>query len=507
MFRSSSLKWTATYAPRGVHGLIDIQRQAWHTCSMLTSGLVKLPSTLFEKLWKSRLIAEMDGGWALIHIDRHLLHDLSSPQAFSGLRREGRRVRSPELAMAVPDHIVDTHIGRDDATVPGGEAMIVSLRSNAREAGIKLFDIGDAYQGIVHVVAAERGVVLPGMAVACGDSHTCTLGALGCWAFGIGTSEVEHVLATQTLVLRKPASMRMTVRGRLGKGVTAKDLALGIIAQIGVGAVQGGVLEFAGETVEGLSMEERFTLCNMGIEASARSAMIAPDDTTFQYVAEKAALQFDLADAITYWRTLRTDADAVFDEEFAFDCAGLEPQISWGTNPGQTVGINQTVPETPGSASPRERDAARRAMDYMGLVPGQPLAALPVHKVFIGSCTNARLSDLQSAASIVAGHRVASGVQALVVPGSSEIKKQAEQLGLDRIFREAGFEWRESGCSMCVGMNADRVEPGQRCVSTSNRNFEGRQGPGARTHLASPATAAASAIVGAIADCREFVSA
>ena len=462
------------------------------------------PSTLFEKLWKSRLVTELDGGWALIHIDRHLLHDLSSPQAFSGLRREGRRVRSPELAMAVPDHIVDTHAGRDDGTVPGGEAMIVSLRANARQAGIKLYDIGDPYQGIVHVVAAERGVVLPGMTVACGDSHTCTLGALGCWAFGIGTSEVEHVLATQTLVLRKPVSMRMTVRGRLGKGVTAKDLALGIIAQIGVGAVRGGVLEFAGETVEALSMEERFTLCNMGIEASARSAVIAPDDTTFRYVADKSTSQLDLTGAVNYWRTLQTDTDAVFDEEFAFDCSELEPQISWGTHPGQTVGISQAVPETSSLASPRERESAQQAMSYMGVVPGQPLAGLPVHKVFIGSCTNSRLSDLQSAANIVRGHRVAAGVQALVVPGSTEVKRQAEQLGLDRIFLDAGFEWRESGCSMCVGMNADRVEPGQRCVSTSNRNFEGRQGPGARTHLASPATAAASAIVGAITDCREF---
>jgi 3-isopropylmalate/(R)-2-methylmalate dehydratase large subunit len=464
----------------------------------------KSPSTLFEKLWKSRLIAELDGGWALVHIDRHLLHDLSSPQAFSGLRREGRRVKSPELAMAVPDHIVDTHAGRDDSTVPGGEAMIVSLRENSRAAGIKLFDIGDDHQGIVHVVAAERGVVLPGMAVACGDSHTCTLGALGCWAFGIGTSEVEHVLATQTLVLRKPVSMRMTVRGRLGKGVTAKDLALGIIARIGVGAVRGGVLEFAGETVEALSMEQRFTLCNMGIEASARSAFIAPDNTTFRYVSEKSAEPVDLAEAIEYWRTLRTDADAVFDEEFAFDCDGLEPQISWGTNPGQTVGINQTVPEISNAVSSREQESARRALDYMGLVSGQSLAGLPIHKVFIGSCTNARLSDLQRAAAIVAGQRVAAGVQALVVPGSTAIKRQAEHLGLDRIFRDAGFEWRESGCSMCVGMNADRVEPGQRCVSTSNRNFEGRQGPGARTHLASPATAAACAIAGAIADCRTF---
>jgi 3-isopropylmalate/(R)-2-methylmalate dehydratase large subunit len=385
--------------------------------------------------------------------------------------------------------------------------MIVSLRANTSAAGIKLYDIGDANQGIVHVVAAERGVVLPGMAVACGDSHTCTLGALGCWAFGIGTSEVEHVLATQTLVLRKPESMRMTVRGRFGKGVTAKDLALGIIARIGVGAVRGGVLEFAGETVESLSMEERFTLCNMGIEASARSAIIAPDDTTFRYVASKSQPQFNLAAAIEDWRTLRTEPGAVFDEEFTFDCDSLAPQISWGTNPGQTVGINQSVPEPASLASSRERDAAHRALAYMGLVPGQALAGLPVHKVFIGSCTNARLSDLQSAARIVAGRRVAAGVQALVVPGSTEIKKQAEQLGLDRIFRDAGFEWRESGCSMCVGMNADRVEPGQRCVSTSNRNFEGRQGPGARTHLASPATAAACAIAGAIADCREFVGA
>lgn len=460
-------------------------------------------TSLFDKLWQARLIKDLGDDRGLIHIDRHLLHDLSSPQAFAGLRQAGRPVRTPALQVAVPDHIVDTMPGRGDATVRGGEDMIVALRRNAVENGLRLFDIGDPRQGIVHVVAAEQGIVLPGMTVVCGDSHTCTLGALGCWAFGIGTSEVEHVLATQTLVIRKPSSMRIRVEGRRGAGVTAKDLALGIIRAIGINAAKGGVLEYAGPAVTALSMEERFTLCNMGIEASARSAIVAPDETTFAYVRDHCGRPEWLPAATEAWTMLRSGPQAAFDREFHFDCTDLAPQISWGTNPGQTIGIGDAIPPLPEPSAPRERASAERALAYMGLAPGQRLAGLPIAKVFIGSCTNSRISDLAAAARIVRGRHVAPGVRALVVPGSSRVKAEAEHLGLDRIFIDAGFEWRESGCSMCVGMNADRVAAGERCVSTSNRNFEGRQGPGARTHLASPATAAASAIAGHIADCRQ----
>jgi 3-isopropylmalate/(R)-2-methylmalate dehydratase large subunit len=459
-------------------------------------------TSLFDKLWNAHLIKALPGERGLIHIDRHLLHDLSSPQAFAGLRAAGRPVRSACLAVAVPDHIVDTHSGRNDETVPGGRAMITALRENARATGIRLFDIDDPRQGIVHVIAAEQGIVLPGMTAACGDSHTCTLGALGSWAFGIGTSEVEHILATQTLVLKKPRSFRLTIVGRRGPGVTAKDLALGIIAQIGVDAAGGGVLELAGPAISELSMEERFTLCNMGIEASARSAIIAPDETTFSYIAQHPLSPAWSGMALAAWRKLKSDPEAAFAGEFHFDCDDLAPQISWGTNPGQTVNVDGCIPEPARHDAARSREAAERALSYMGLAPGQKLLGLPVQNVFIGSCTNGRLSDLQSAASILKGRRIAPEVRALAVPGSTKVKRDAEALGLDQIFRAAGFEWRESGCSMCVGMNADRVEAGARCVSTSNRNFEGRQGPGARTHLASPLTAAAAAIAGCIADPR-----
>lgn len=462
-------------------------------------------TSLFEKIWHNRLITSLGGGRALIHIDRHLLHDLSSPQAFSGLRAGGRRVRSPGLAMAVPDHIVSTQVGRGDETVEGGQAMITALRRNAADFGIDLFDIGDERQGIVHVVAAEQGRVQPGLTVACGDSHTCTLGAFGAWAFGIGTSDVEHVLATQTLTIQKPKSSRLLVTGRLAPGVSAKDIALGVIARFGVNMAGGGVLEFAGDTISALSMEERFTLCNMGIEASARSALIAPDEVTFDYLSRCPNRPRDFEAARVVWRQFRSDVDALFDAEFSFDCTGLSPQVSWGTSPGQTIGIDERVPRAGESANERETAAAERALVYMGLEPGQSLAGLPVGTVFIGSCTNSRLSDLRAAAGIVQGRRVAPGVRALVVPGSTAVRRAAEAEGLDRILMDAGFEWREAGCSMCVGMNADRVGSGERSVSTSNRNFEGRQGPGARTHLASPVTAAASALAGVIADPREYL--
>jgi len=412
-------------------------------------------------------------------------------------------VRSPDLALAVPDHVVETVQGRDGA-LGGGREMIAALRQNARESGIRIFDLDDPRQGIVHVAAAEEGFVMPGMTVACGDSHTCTLGALGAWAFGIGTSEIEHILATQTLVMRKPRSSRLTVVGTRRFGVSAKDLALAIIGRIGVNAAQGGVLEYAGPAITALSMDERFTICNMGIEAGARSALIAPDQITYDYIAARPQRPRDLDAACASWEQLRTADGAVFDDEFHFDCGELAPQITWGTNPGQTVDVTGTVPFLDASMPTNLREAAARALEYMELTPGHPLIGLPVQNVFIGSCTNSRLSDLETAAAIARGNKVARGVRALVVPGSSSIKRAAERLGIDRVFLNAGFEWRESGCSMCVGMNSDRVLPGHRCVSTSNRNFEGRQGKGSRTHLASPATAAASAIAGCIADPRLF---
>ena len=459
-------------------------------------------SSLFDKLWASRVIVELDDERSLIHVDRHLLHEFSSPQAFAGLRAAGQRVFAPDLAMAVPDHVVDTQLGRGDNTVPGGSKMIAALRQNARSNAIRLFDLDDPRQGIVHVVAAENGVVLPGMVVACGDSHTCTLGALGCWAFGIGSSEVQHILATQTLAMHKPESFRLRVTGARAPGVSAKDLALGIIHQIGVGAARGGVLEFAGPAVEALSMDERFTLCNMGIEASARAALIKPDAKTFDFVAGTPGWPEQSDRAIAYWKTLVSDDDAKFDGEFTFDCSVLAPQVTWGTTPAQTIPVDGTVPILNEFADATSRAAALRALNYMGLEPGQQLIGLPIDKVFIGSCTNSRLSDLIAAAGVIRARKVATRVKAIVVPGSSQVKAQAEALGIHRTFIEAGFEWRESGCSMCVGMNADKVGAEERCVSTSNRNFEGRQGKGARTHLASPATAAASAIAGAIADCR-----
>jgi 3-isopropylmalate/(R)-2-methylmalate dehydratase large subunit len=463
-------------------------------------------TTLFQKVWDATRICELEANRALIHVDRHLLHDLSSPQAFSGLRSAGRIVRNARLCVAVPDHVVETAPDRGDDTVPGGREMITALRANARSSGIPLFDLGDSRQGIVHVTAADQGVVLPGMTVVCGDSHTCTLGALGAWAFGIGTSEIEHVLATQTLVMRKPLSSRITIKGLRAPGVSSKDLALGMIARIGTGAAAGGVLEYAGPAVEALSMEERFTLCNMGIEASARAAIIAPDQTTFEYLARRPNRPRDFDAAVTAWEGLKTDVGSNFHQEFFLDCGDLAPQISWGTNPSQTIAVDATIPEIDMAAPPQKRESAARALAYMDLRPGQHLLGLPIQYVFIGSCTNSRLSDLISAAQVVRGRRVAAHVRALVVPGSTLIKQEAERLGLDQIFRTAGFEWRESGCSMCVGMNSDRVPAGTRCVSTSNRNFEGRQGKGARTHLASPSSAAAAAIAGCIVDVRDLAS-
>lgn len=462
------------------------------------------PRTLFEKFWDAHWVADLDDGRALIHIDRHLVHDLSSPQAFSGLQAAGRRVRNPERTFAMADHIVSTEPGRGDATVPGGAEMIVALRENARRHGIRHFDLGDPGQGIVHVVAPEQGLIHPGMTVACGDSHTCTLGAIGAWAWGIGTTEVEHILATQTLAMQKPHSMRIRLDGKLAADLSAKDLALHLLRRIGVRGAAAGFLELCGTLVNDLDMEGRFTLCNMGIEAGARAAVIAPDAITLAYLRERCRDLPLLAQAEAFWQTWHGDTDAHYPDEQRVEMRVEKPQLTWGTTPAQVIDIDEPMPQLSDATSAEESAQWRRAYEYMGLKPGSRLRGQKVDQVFIGSCTNSRLSDLMRAAAVVRGRRVANHVRALVVPGSAVVQRQAEAIGLDQVFRGAGFQWREPGCSMCVGMNADKVEAGQRCVSTSNRNFEGRQGPGARTHLGSPASAAAAALAGYIVDHREI---
>ncbi|MCO5064249.1 MAG: 3-isopropylmalate dehydratase large subunit [Rhizobiaceae bacterium] len=457
---------------------------------------------LFEKIWDEHLVAELDGGQSLVHIDRHLIHDLTSPQAFAGLEEAGRKVRNPELTFAVSDHMVSTRPGRSTESVPGGREMLLALRSNARNSGITHFDIEDRRQGIVHVAAPEQGIILPGMIAVCGDSHTCTLGALGCWAFGIGTSEVEHVLATQTLVVTRPKSMLIEFHGAPAAEVTAKDVALHLIARLGVKVASGFAVEYGGDYVKGLPVEARHTLCNMGVEMGAHGAMVAPDRITLDYLAGRPFAPRITAELESCWLNYASDEGASYDRIHSVELAELEPQISWGTNPSQTIAVNGVVPPLPDD--PREAAAMHQSLSYMGLRAGERLEGMPVDNVFIGSCTNGRLSDLSAAASIIGSKRVAPHVRAIVVPGSSQVRRQAEELGLDRIFMDAGCEWLESGCSMCVGMNGDYVGPGKRSVSTSNRNFEGRQGSKARTHLASPLTAMASALAGEIADPRQF---
>lgn len=462
--------------------------------------------TLFQKLWDQHRIADLPGGETLIHIDRHLLYEITSPQAFDGLQQAGRRVRNPELTFGTTDHLVSTRRNRDDETVEGGAALIRAFRSSTRAHGIRHFDVQDPQQGIVHVIAPELGIALPGMTLVCGDSHTGTVGAMGSWAWGIGTSSVEQVLATQTLAVRKPKTMRIVVDGRLGAGVTPKDLILYLIGQIGTAGATGYALELAGQAISDMPMEGRFTLCNMGVEAGARTTLIAPDETTFSYLRGREFAPkgeaFELA--VSQWRQLVTDKGAVFDKELQFDASAAAPQITWGTSPEQVMPIDATVPVPALFTDAEQRSAAERALEYMGLEPGASLLGIKVDAVFIGSCTNSRLSDLLAAAEIVRGHKVASHVRALVVPGSMTVKREAEALGLHRVFLDAGFEWREPGCSMCAAVNDDVVPPGARCVSTSNRNFEGRQGPRARTHLASPAVAAAAAIAGVVTDVRRF---
>jgi len=459
---------------------------------------VSKPRTLFDRVWDAHVVREVADGVALLYVDLHLVHEVTSPQAFAGLRREGRRVRRPERTLATVDHNVPT----GDRDVPIADTIaatqVETLGTNAREHGIELFDLASPGQGIVHVIGPELGATQPGMLIVCGDSHTATHGAFGAFALGIGTSEVEHVLATQCIVLSKPRNLEARMTGRRAPGVTAKDLILALIGKIGTAGATGHVIEYTGDAIRALSMEERMTVCNMSIEAGARAGMIAPDDVTFAYLAGKPRVD---ARNIEQWRTLRTDPGARFDTQVTLDAATVAPQVTWGTSPGMVADITARVPD-PADLPDQQRQAAQRALEYMGLEPGTPLAGIPIDRVFIGSCTNARIEDLRAAAQVVKGRHAAPSVRAMVVPGSQRVKAQAEQEGLDRVFRDAGFEWRNAGCSMCLGMNTDVLGPGERCASTSNRNFEGRQGKGGRTHLMSPQMAAAAAIEGHLVDVR-----
>jgi 3-isopropylmalate/(R)-2-methylmalate dehydratase large subunit len=467
------------------------------------------PRTLYDKIWDSHVVASLDSGDAILYVDRHLIHEVTSPQAFAGLRAAGRTVRRPDATIAVPDHNVPTTPDRLEGVIadPESRLQISTLEKNCRDFRIDYFPMNDIRQGIVHIIGPEEGLTLPGTTIVCGDSHTSTHGAFGALAFGIGTSEVEHVLATQTLIQRRARNMRIEVRGRLSRAVTAKDIILAIIGKIGTAGAVGHVIEYAGEAIEDLSMEGRMTVCNMSIEAGARAGMIAPDETTFEYVKGRAyAPKGGLYEqAVSYWRTLPSDHGAKFDAEISLEAEAIAPHVTWGTNPEHVAPITGVVPDPEAAADPARRAAMRRALDYMGLEPGTRLADIRIDRVFIGSCTNSRIEDLRAAAAIAKGRKVAAHVGAMVVPGSGLVKHQAEEEGLDRVFREAGFEWREPGCSMCLAMNADRLAPGERCASTSNRNFEGRQGAGGRTHLMSPIMAAAAAITGRLTDVREFL--
>jgi 3-isopropylmalate/(R)-2-methylmalate dehydratase large subunit len=456
------------------------------------------PKTLSEKLWDRHLVHEAPGEHDLLYIDMHLVHEVTSPQAFDGLRLAGRPVRRPDLTIATADHNVPTIQIERPIEDPISATQLAALDTNCGAFGIRLYPLADPGQGIVHVIGPEQGLTLPGMTIVCGDSHTSTHGAFGALAFGIGTSEVEHVLATQTLPQVRPKTMGVTVDGELQPGVTAKDVILAIIGKIGTGGGIGHIIEYRGSTIRTLSMEGRMTVCNMSIEAGAKAGMIAPDEVTFAYLegrahAPKGALW---ERAMDDWKSLPTEDGAVFDREVFLDGATIRPHVSWGTNPGQVVPIDGIVPHPETIDDPGDREVATRALRYMGLEPGTPMRDIAVDTVFIGSCTNSRIEDLRLAATVVAGRKVQPSVRAMVVPGSMRVRAQAESEGLDRIFKDAGFEWRAAGCSMCLGMNPDKLRPGERCASTSNRNFEGRQGPGGRTHLVSPAVAAATAIAG-----------
>ena len=465
------------------------------------------PRTLFDKIWDSHLVHRQDDGTCLIYIDRHLVHEVTSPQAFEGLRMAGRGVRRPEATLAVADHNVPTEDRSKGIADEESRIQVETLARNCADFGIEMYDMDDVRQGIVHIIGPEQGFTQPGMTIVCGDSHTSTHGAFGALAFGIGTSEVEHVLATQTLLQRPAKNMRITVEGTPLLGTTAKDLVLAIIGKIGTAGGTGHVIEYAGDAIMALSMEGRMTVCNMSIEGGARAGLIAPDETTFAYLkgrpmAPKAG-RWEQAEA--YWRSLPSDPGARYDREVTLAAAEIVPQVTWGTSPQDVVPVTGQVPDPAAAADDGQRAAMQRSLDYMDLAPGTPMAQVAVDKVFIGSCTNGRIEDLRAVAAVAKGRKVADGVYAMIVPGSGLVKHQAEEEGLDRVFAEAGFDWREPGCSMCLAMNADKLEPGERCASTSNRNFEGRQGRGGRTHLMSPAMAAAAAVTGHITDVRELL--
>jgi 3-isopropylmalate/(R)-2-methylmalate dehydratase large subunit len=465
-----------------------------------------MPKTMFEKIWDAHVVREEAGQPALLYVDLHLVHEVTSPQAFEGLRLTGRKVRRPDLTVATMDHNVPT----TDRSLPIvdqiSKKQMEALSNNCKEFGVTLYDIHSKRQGIVHVIGPELGLTQPGMTICCGDSHTSTHGAFGALAFGIGTSEVEHILATQCLPQSRPKTMEIRVSGQLGRGVTAKDIILAIIGKIGTDGATGYVVEYTGEAIRALSMEGRMTVCNMSIEAGARAGMIAPDEKTLAYIQGKPFAPAGEAweQAVAAWHALPTDEGAAYDTLVELDASEIAPHVSWGTSPGMVVPITATVPSPNDYADPADRRAAERALEYMGLEAGAPIREIELDTVFIGSCTNGRIEDLRAAASILKGHKVRAGLRALVVPGSAPVKMQAEAEGLDRIFKDAGFDWREAGCSMCLGMNPDILQPGERCASTSNRNFEGRQGKGGRTHLISPQMAAAAAIEGHLVDIREW---
>jgi 3-isopropylmalate/(R)-2-methylmalate dehydratase large subunit len=465
-----------------------------------------IPKTLFEKVWEQHIVAEPVGEPTLLYIDLHLVHEVTSPQAFEGLRLAGRGVHRADRTLATVDHNVPTDANRINIKDPIAAKQIEALRKNCAEFGVELFDVNAPEQGIVHMIGPELGATKPGMTIVCGDSHTSTHGAFGALAFGIGTSEVEHVLATQTLPQSRPKTFRITVDGELPHGVTAKDIVLGIIGRIGTDGATGYAVEYAGSAIRALSMEGRMTICNMSIEAGARAGMIAPDETTFAYLEGRrfSPKGADWERAKEEWRKLPTDAGATFDREMAIDAHELAPYVTWGTSPGMVVSVTDTVPDPRLGQTEADRNNLARALEYMALAPGTPIEEITIDRVFLGSCTNARIEDLRAAAKVIAGYHVHANVSAMVVPGSQQVKAQAEREGLDHIFREAGFDWREPGCSMCLGMNPDILQPGERCASTSNRNFEGRQGKGGRTHLVSPAMAAAAAIKGHFTDIRTW---
>ncbi|HXQ53799.1 MAG TPA: 3-isopropylmalate dehydratase large subunit [Stellaceae bacterium] len=464
------------------------------------------PRTLYDKIWDSHLIDAQDDGTCLIYIDRHLVHEVTSPQAFEGLRVTGRKVRRPDATLVVADHNVPTTDRSAGISEPESRLQVETLESNVREFALPYFGMTDIRQGIVHIIGPEQGFTLPGTTLVCGDSHTATHGAFGCLAFGIGTSEVEHVLATQTMIQRRAKNMLIRVEGALPFGVWAKDIILAIIGRIGTAGGTGHVIEYGGSTIRGLSMEGRMTVCNMSIEAGARAGLIAPDDKTWAYLMGRpmAPKGGKWEQALAYWKTLPSDPGAHYDSEIVLEASDIVPQVTWGTSPQDVLPITGAVPDPAKESDDFRRRSMERSLEYMDLKPGTRLADIPVQRVFIGSCTNGRIEDLREAAAVAKGRSVAAGVNAMVVPGSGLVKHQAEEEGLDRVFVAAGFEWREPGCSMCLAMNADKLEPGERCASTSNRNFEGRQGRGGRTHLVSPAMAAAAAVTGRLTDVRKL---